>query len=205
MRGVGDRGDERRIDHCRADAEQHAGDEPPAETARRRRQEQACRLRPHARDDQALAAPAVAQRPGRRLKDAPYGGIDGLEHADLLDAQPESGKEQRKNPPAHAVVQVVDQSGLRGREEIAVAERSAAKDFPEADRLGRLCVAGEFEAHVMARVAYEQHRQDEPERRIADAEVERRRPQPVALRDVSGEKGGDADRKIAGELVEADG
>ena len=41
MGGVGDGGDERRIDHGGAEPEQHAGDEPPAEAARGRRQEQA--------------------------------------------------------------------------------------------------------------------------------------------------------------------
>ena len=65
-------------------------------------------------------------------------------------------------------------------------------------------VTREFEAHVMAGIANERDRQDESQRRIGDAEIERRRPQAVALRDVPGEEGGEADGKIPGELVEAD-
>ena len=56
----------------------------------------------------------------------------------------------------------------------------------------------------MASVAHEQDRENKPEHRIADAEIERLRPQTVALGDVAGEKCGDADREITREFVEAD-
>ena len=67
MRGVGDGGDQARVDHRRAQAEQQAADEPPFELACRRGDEQAGGLHPHAGHDQALAPPAVAQGAGGDL------------------------------------------------------------------------------------------------------------------------------------------
>ena len=35
-----------------------------------------------------------------------------VQHRHPLDAEPEGGIEERENPPAHAVVQIVDETGL---------------------------------------------------------------------------------------------
>ena len=51
---------------------------------------------------------------------SPKLGGDCLENANPLDAEAKSGKEQRENSPTHAVVQIVDQAGLRCREHIAI-------------------------------------------------------------------------------------
>jgi len=95
---------------------------------------------PHAGDDQALAAPSVTQWTSCDLQDAPGRGIDRLEDADALDAEAEGGEEQREDAPAHAVIEVVDEAGLRGCEEIAVLERRERKDFPKTDRRSLLRV-----------------------------------------------------------------
>ena len=58
---------------------------------------------------------------------------------------------------------------------------------------------------MMPRVAHEEDRESEPKRGIADAEIERLRPETVALGDVAGEEGGEADGEIAREFVQADG
>ena len=65
-------------------------------------------------------------------------------------------------------------------------------------------MTGDFQADVMAGVAHQESRKNEPEHRIADAEVEGLRPQTVALRDIAGEQGGDTDGEITGEFIEPD-
>ena len=67
------------------------------------------------------------------------------------------------------------------------------------------CVPGDLQADVMAGIPDEQDRQNKPKDRIADAKIEGFRPQTVALGDVAGEKGRDADGEIARELIEAHG
>jgi hypothetical protein len=74
----------------------------------------------------------------------------------MLDAQPESGKEQRENAPAHAVVEVVDEPGLRGREQIAVAEGGAPEKSARSEHLARRCGAGNLHADMAAGVAHQQ-------------------------------------------------
>src|SRR5436190_23008409 len=133
MRGIRHGGDEARIDHGSSKPEKKTADEPPAEAVGRCGQEQASGLNPHASDDQALASPAIAQRACGDLQNAPCRGIDGLEHANALDAEPEGGEIQREYPPAHAVIEVVDETGLGCREEIAIAKRSQRENLPESN------------------------------------------------------------------------
>ena len=119
--------------------------------------------------------------------------------------RPKTGEEERENAPTHPVVQIVDQTGLRRSEQIAITERSAPKDLPEPDCLaGRRMMMGDFQADMVARVAHEQHRENQPEHRISRR---RDRSAPAAARtlgDVAGEKRRHADREIAGEFIEAD-
>src|SRR3989337_3690621 len=140
MRGIGDGCYQAGLDHRRAEAEQKAADDPPLELARRRGEKQTGGLNPHAGDDQALAPPAIAQGTRGDLQDTPCRGIDRLEDADALDAEAEGSEEQWENAPAHAIVEIVDEAGLRGGEQIAIAERGEREDLPKADRCGLLRV-----------------------------------------------------------------
>ena len=112
MGGIRDRRDQAWIYHRGADPEQHAADQPRRERRRHCGQQQARRLHPHAADDQAFAAPAIAQGARCNLQDAPDGRIDGLQDADAFDAQSERGEEQGKDAPTHAVIEIVDEPGL---------------------------------------------------------------------------------------------
>lgn len=83
----------------------------------------------------------------------PGRGIDRLEDADALDAEAEGGEEQREDAPAHAVIQIVDEAGLRGGEEIAIAERGEREDFAETDRGSLLRVGRALQPDMIARVS----------------------------------------------------
>src|SRR5713101_4745553 len=126
-----------------------------------------------------LTPPAVAQGTGSDLQEAPGRWVDRLENADPLHAEAERGEEQREDAPAHPVVEVVHEPGLRGGEQVAVLERGERKDFPEADRSWRLCVSRGLQPHVVARVADEEDRQRGLQHRVADTEIDRCRSQPV--------------------------
>lgn len=91
MRGVGNGGDQAGIDHGRAQPQQDAGQKPPLEAPRHRRQQQPAGLDPHARDDQPLATSAVVQKPGEDLAQAPDHGMHGAQDGGALDAQAEAG------------------------------------------------------------------------------------------------------------------
>jgi hypothetical protein len=58
---------------------------------------------------------------------------------------------------------------------------------------------------MVARISHDEDRENEAERRIAYADIEVLRPQPVALGDVAGEKRREPDGDIAREFVETDG
>ena len=78
--------------------------------------------------------------------------------------RPKRREEQREDAPAHAVVEIVDQARLRGREQVAVAERGEDEDLAGSSIGSAGCVwPRRFEAHMLARVAHEQDRQHEPE------------------------------------------
>src|SRR5262249_6279157 len=121
MRSVGDCRDQAWIDHGGTKPQQQACQKPPAEI-RGERSEEECRcLYPHTADDQAFAAPAIAEWPGDDLQHAPDRRIDGLEDTDALDAKPVGREKKRKYAPAHAVIEVVHEPGLRCCEQVAVA------------------------------------------------------------------------------------
>src|SRR5215510_8091116 len=94
MRGVRDGCEQRRVDHRGADSEQRGSYQPPAEVLRCSGNDKACRLHPHAPDDQAFASPAVAEWSGDGLQYTPDRGIDRLEHADALYAEAVGGEEK---------------------------------------------------------------------------------------------------------------
>ena len=83
----------------------------------------------HAAGDQRLAADPVRQCTGDELAESPHGGIDGGEHADAGDGQAGVGEEDREQAPREAVVEVVDEPGLRRGGERLLAERGEGEDL----------------------------------------------------------------------------
>src|ERR1700687_2626720 len=112
MGRIGDGRNQRRGDHRCADSGEHTRHKPPAVPVCCRSQAESNRLHPHARSDESLPAPAVAQWAGHRLEHPPDNWIDALERANALDAETKGGEKEREYPPAHAVVEIVDKTGL---------------------------------------------------------------------------------------------
>src|SRR5713226_8943457 len=131
MGGIGNGGDQGRIDHGGACPEQDTRNEPPGKALRGCRQKETTCLNPHASHDQAFAAPAVAERSGNGLEDAPDSRIYGLENSDSLHSEPEGIEEQGEDSPAHAIVQVVDETCLGGCKEVSVSKGGAKEHLPE--------------------------------------------------------------------------
>jgi hypothetical protein len=130
MGSIRNGGDQARIYHRSPDAEEKAAGQPVFEFAGDCGEKQACSLDPHSSNDQALASPSVAQRTRRHLENAPGCRVHGLENADTFDAKSKGSEEQREDAPAHAVIEIVDKSRLRCREEIAIAEGGESKHLP---------------------------------------------------------------------------
>ena len=82
------------------------------EASRRPPRARCPRLDPHARRDQPFAPESVGEGARYQLTEAPHGRIDRRKRADLSEAQPGRGEQQREQSPRHAVVQVVDEAGL---------------------------------------------------------------------------------------------
>ena len=97
-------------------------------------------------------------------RDAPYARVERGDEADVADAGAVGGEEQRHEAPGEAVVEVVDQAGLR-----AGAQRRARGRWPArtpraaavACVVGAGVVAGLLERDVGGRVAHEQDREQE--------------------------------------------
>src|SRR5262249_61243024 len=118
-------------------------------------------------------------RAGCNLQNAPGRRIDCFEDADPLHAQAEGREEERKNAPAHAVVEVVEESGLRGGEEIAITESGQRKNFPKAHCSSFMWSVANFRTNVGARVADEKYGEQRARNRVADAQIDRHWPQPI--------------------------
>ena len=150
----------------------------------------------HAAGDQRLAADPVRQRTGDELAEAPHGGVDGGEHADAADGEAGVGEEDREQAPGEAVVEVVDEPGLRARRQRLLAERGEGEDLAGGELVVEGVVGGDvgggLVAGVAAGLADEQRRDAEAEPGVGEAEEERLGPQPVLLGDVAGGEGGDA-------------
>ena len=112
MGRIGHGRNQSRVDHGCADSEEHARHKPPAIAVCCSGQTESSRLHPHARSDESLSAPAVAQRAGHRLEHTPDHWIEGFERADALDAEAKGSEKEREYSPAHAVVEIVDKTGL---------------------------------------------------------------------------------------------
>lgn len=73
-----------------------------------------------------------------------------------------SGEEQWEDAPAHAVIEVIDEPGLRGCEEIAVAEGGECEDLPEANGGYLAGAVASLQTDVLARVTYSRMESAEP-------------------------------------------
>ncbi len=117
------------IDHGGADAEEDTRKQPPFEPTCHAGQHQSARLHPHAKNDQAFAAPSIAQRTSDDLTGTPDNRINRLEDADRSDSQSERGEEQRENPQLMPSLRLFYKTGLGCCEEVSVLERGQGEDF----------------------------------------------------------------------------
>ena len=111
--GVRDGGDQARVDHRGASAEQDGGGERrPERAAAGDEQAERAGLDEHAERDQRLTAGVVGEPAGGELAEPPDGRVDGSDGADLRPAGAVRGQIERREAPGQRVVQVVDQPGL---------------------------------------------------------------------------------------------
>src|SRR5690606_22670477 len=161
----------------------------------------------HAGDDEGFAADAVGEVAGGDLADAPQDGVEALDEADGGQAEAVVGEEKGEDAPGESVVEVVDEAGLAGAAQGAVAPGGAGEGGGEAGRLvgGRgLGVLGEFEGDVGCGVADDEG-QGEAGDDEDDAEEFWNGAEAVAGGEVAGEQCGDADGGVSGGLVESGG
>src|SRR4029450_3611748 len=109
--------------------------------------------------DQLLPAEAVRQRSGRDLQNAPHHRVDRLDEADAGDAKTIAGEKEGIETPGHAVVEIVHEARLTGREEAHVPEARDVKDVAERwpDTTRCLGHRSRFEVRVGTRLSHEQN------------------------------------------------
>ena len=171
---VADRGEQGRVDHRGAGAEQRPRRAP---TARSRWsaaiQRDGDGLGEHAAGDEPLAADPVGQRAGDELAEAPHGGVERGEDADAADGQAGGGEEDREQAPGEAVVEVVDQAGLAGTTTAPCSRKLvSAKTSPVVSSPWWVAVGGDvvggLVAGVAAGLAHEERRQAEAEAGVGE-------------------------------------
>ena len=119
---VADRGEQRRVDHRGAGAEQRGAERPRPEAGGRGDPADRDGLGEHAADDEPLAADAVGECAGDELAEPPDRGVERGEDADAADGEPGGGEVEREEAPGEAVVEVVDEPGLAARRERRLRE-----------------------------------------------------------------------------------
>jgi len=82
---VTDRGEQRRVDHRGAGAEQDRSERPHAEGGPDRDQRECHRLHCHSGGDEPFAAKTIRQCTGDQLTRAPDGGVERGQRPDLPD------------------------------------------------------------------------------------------------------------------------
>src|SRR6266568_3912203 len=204
---VADGGEQGRVDHRRAGTQQHRGGRPGGERAGGGDPPEGDRLQQHPDDDERLAAVPVGQWSGGELTEAPHGGVERGEYADLAEGEPGGGEQQGEQTPGQPVIEVVHHAGLRRRGEggFAVADQrgDAAGGQGGAVDAGRR--VGGFVVGVAAGFPDEEGGQAEAEGGVHEAEQERCRAQPVVRCEVAGGGGRCGDGEVAGGFVEAHG
>ena len=113
--GVGDGGDQRRVDERGPDAQRRPRPRRPAATP----PSEAARTASAAAWT-SIPATISGFRPTRSdqwpvpdLADAPHGGVEASDQPDLSGARAVRGEEQRDDAPGQRIVEVVDEPGLR--------------------------------------------------------------------------------------------
>jgi hypothetical protein len=204
---VGHRGDQRRVDQRGAQSEQCGGGGGDGDrAAAERQQRERTGLHEHAGDDQGLASGGVRPVPGGDLGDAPHAGIDRGDQSDLRGAGAVRGEEQRHEPPGEAVVEVVDQAGLRAGAQRGDAVGGAGERLaqPRWVAVGRRVMGGLLQRDVRRGVTHEDHREQQRGHRDHGA----RHDEHVARGELGGqdaaEAGGQRDAAVARGLVEAE-
>src|SRR5215208_6282057 len=187
MGAVRDGGDARRIDHSGPKAQKDATGKPPPEAPASHRGEDPAGLHPHAAHYEPPASRAVAQGAGHDLQDASNRRVDGLQDPDAPHLEPEGREVEGEYAPAHAVVEVVDQPGLRAGEEVAVLEGGCGEDLPEGHPVGLRGMGTHLQPDVLTGVPDLEHRDQQPEDRVGYPQVEGLRPQTVDRGEVAGE------------------
>ena len=86
-------------------------------------------LRPHPGGDEPFASNAVRERACPQLHETPGGRVDGGERSRPFEAHVRCSKEQRKESPRHAIVQVVDEACLADARKIPIADRRVPENF----------------------------------------------------------------------------
>lgn len=136
---------------------------------------------------------------GRDLADAPQDRVDAFDEADGGEAQAVVGEQQGEDAPGEAVVEVVDEPGLAGAAQGAVAPGGADEGGGQAGLLVSgwgLGVLGEFEGHVGGGVP-DGEGQGQTGGDEDDAEEFGDGAQTVAGGEVAGEQCGGADGGVA--------
>ncbi len=203
---VGDRGEQRRVDHRGPEPEQRRGDEPDGEgRARARSRRSRTAWSEHAADDERLAADPVRQPAGRDLADGPDRRVGRGEDADLGRGQAGRRVEEREQAPGHAVVEVVDEPAWRrGREGCGRGSVVRQKTSRHGRRVGPRR-ASRCSCSTWPRVS-RTNRTDAPRPRTAIRQ-RRGRMAPAAGRTrpaiQPGRERREGDRAVAGGLVEA--
>src|SRR5437773_8037977 len=134
-------------------------------------------LHPHAGHDEPLAADPVREATRDELSYAPDGWIDRGKKGDVPQPETGGGKEERQEPPRHAVVQIVYEAGLADGGEVSVEQRGPRED------LSLRQASGPTHWHVEGLVArvivsLANHEQGEKEPRYDEPDPQREGPRP---------------------------
>src|SRR5579864_1021531 len=206
---VADRGEQGRVDHGGARAEQHGGERPGGEGGAGGDQADRGGLHQHADGDEPFAADPVRQRAGSELPGSPDGRVQGRQDADLADGQAVAGVQDGEQAPGDAVVEVVDHAGLAGGRQGRFGEAGqpghlAGGQVPT-EVVGGGHVSGGLVSGVAAGFLDGGGGQAQAEGDVSGAEQERGRAQPVGGGQVPGGQRGDGDGAVPGGLVQAHG
>ena len=122
----------------------------------------------------------------------------------MLQTHAGGRKEQRKQPPCHAVIEIIDEPCLADRRQITIGEGRAQEHLALARQLARRGSGQRsFVIGMMRRLANQQDRQQQPAHDEADAEIKRLRPQSPDAGGIAGRERRSRHREIPCKLVQA--
>src|SRR6476469_9903347 len=129
LRDVSNGREQRRINHRSADPEEHGPDRKGSIAPKRGNDCDGGCLDPHAGRNKPFPSDPVGECAGHQLRDTPHTGIKACEYADLAETETRSRKNQWKESPGKAVIEIVHEPSLGCRREIAISEGGSTKDF----------------------------------------------------------------------------